>query len=46
MSELLLRFAIGGIVVSAFAIRGDLFKPSASRDCSEPLRRLRSPPWR
>jgi hypothetical protein len=29
MSELLLRFAIGGIVVSAFAICGDLFKPKS-----------------
>jgi Protein of unknown function (DUF3147) len=29
MSELLLRFAIGGIVVSAFAILGDLFKPKS-----------------
>lgn len=27
MKELLLRFAIGGIVVSAFALLGDLLKP-------------------
>jgi hypothetical protein len=29
MSELLLRFAIGGIVVSAFATLGDVFKPKS-----------------
>src|SRR6266403_285818 len=29
MSELFLRFVIGGIVVSAFAILGDLFKPKS-----------------
>jgi uncharacterized membrane protein (GlpM family) len=29
MSELFLRFAIGGIMVSAFAILGDVFKPKS-----------------
>ena len=29
MSEILLRFLIGGVVVSAFALLGDLFKPKS-----------------
>src|SRR2546430_9799381 len=29
MNEILLRFLIGGVVVSAFAILGDLFKPKS-----------------
>jgi len=29
MSEILLRFLIGGAVVSAFALLGDLFKPKS-----------------
>jgi hypothetical protein len=29
MNEILLRFAIGGAVVSAFAVLGDLFKPKS-----------------
>jgi hypothetical protein len=29
VSELLLRFLIGGLVVSAFAVMGDLFKPKS-----------------
>ena len=29
MNELFLRFAIGGIVVSAFAVLGDSFKPKS-----------------
>jgi hypothetical protein len=29
MNELFLRFTIGGIVVSAFAVLGDLFKPKS-----------------
>jgi hypothetical protein len=29
MTEIFLRFAIGGVVVSAFAILGDLFKPKS-----------------
>ena len=29
MTELLLRFLIGGIVVSAFALIGDVFKPKS-----------------
>lgn len=29
MKEILLRFVIGGIVVSSFAILGDLFKPKS-----------------
>ena len=29
MSELFLRFLIGGVVVSAFAVIGDLFKPKS-----------------
>jgi hypothetical protein len=29
MTELLIRFVIGGIVVSAFALIGDLFKPKS-----------------
>jgi len=29
MKEILLRFLIGGIVVSSFAILGDLFKPKS-----------------
>jgi hypothetical protein len=29
MSELLLRFLIGGVVVSAFAVIGDIFKPKS-----------------
>ena len=29
MAEILLRFLIGGVVVSAFALLGDLFKPKS-----------------
>jgi hypothetical protein len=29
MSEVLLRFLIGGVLVSAFALLGDLFKPKS-----------------
>jgi hypothetical protein len=29
MSELLVRFLIGGLVVSAFAVLGDVFKPKS-----------------
>ena len=29
MKEILLRFAIGGVVVSSFAILGDVFKPKS-----------------
>jgi hypothetical protein len=29
MSELLVRFFIGGVVVSAFAVLGDVFKPKS-----------------
>ncbi len=29
MSELFLRFAVGGILVSAFAVLGDMFKPKS-----------------
>jgi hypothetical protein len=29
MKEILLRFVIGGVVVSSFAILGDLFKPKS-----------------
>jgi hypothetical protein len=29
MSQILVRFVIGGVVVSAFAVLGDLFKPKS-----------------
>jgi hypothetical protein len=29
MKEILLRFALGGLIVSSFAILGDLFKPKS-----------------
>lgn len=43
MTELLLRFLIGGLAVSFFAALGDVLKPKASPDCLAPRPPLVSP---
>lgn len=45
MSQILIRFLIGGAVVSVFAIVGDLLKPKSFAGYSVLHRQSRSPLW-
>ncbi len=45
MSEYLIRFLVGGAIVSAFSMLGDVMKPKASPVCSRRRLRWRSQRW-
>ena len=45
MVEILLRFAIGGVVVSLFAIVGDIFRPKSFAGLDDAIARLSTFDW-